>query len=232
MNPQTLETSARFLKAAASYFGVPPDQLILGGQLGTIDGVFKLQFTIAITPHDLIGITHRMVQLADPEAQIDQLIAEPRAGMSLEQSEQFDAEGLTGTWRNVPTVQDVIRNPEKFVGVAGLEDIVESAAKLSKTVRAAAVAAYEAEAANMSEPAAEQSEGIGGRKVIHVDAPEDGAESALPAAVWVPCEEVSQEQVNMRSDYRYREDNTEAVDYLLQVALLTPEQRDKYGVKE
>lgn len=65
------------------------------------------------------------------------------------------------------------------------------------------------------------SEGAGGRKVQHVDAPTE-EESGLPDAVWVRKADVTKEQIVMASD-------CDGVDYLIQVAMLTPEQRAKYA---
>lgn len=69
--------------------------------------------------------------------------------------------------------------------------------------------------------AEDQTEGIGGREVRHVDVVEEAAAVDLPAAVWVSNNEVSAHQVLLASDQNAR-------GCLLQVHLLTPEQRAKY----
>lgn len=101
MNPATLNTSAQFFSAAASYYGIPPDQLVLGGQVGSVDGVFAITLQIALTPADLIGIIKRMAMLNEERAgkALDDFLGQPRAGMTPAKSAEFDAEGLTGTWR-------------------------------------------------------------------------------------------------------------------------------------
>lgn len=172
MNPNTLNTSSLFFKAAASYFGIPPDQLVIGGQVGAINGAFKVSIELALTPEDLIGITNRMKQMDQARAAraLDDFL-KPRAGMSEAQSAEFDAEGLTGEWRDPST------------------------------------------------------EGVGGRKVVHVDVPEEQGDAGLPASVWVHWADMQTGQKEMSSDW----DELKQC-YLLQVALLTPEQKAKYGV--
>lgn len=169
MNPATLNTSAQFFNAAATYYGVPADQLVLGGQVGSVNGVFAITLQIALTPDDLIGITKRMAQLDKERAgkALDDFLGEPRAGMPLAKSAEFDAEGLTGSWR---------------------------------------------------EP---NSEGVAGRTVVHADVPEEDGDAGLPAAVWAPISEMSDQQAMLVSDARGGKG-------LLQVALLTDEQKAKY----
>lgn len=201
MNPSTLETSARFLRAAASYWGVPPDQLILGGQHGAIDGVFSVQLTIALTPDDLAGIVKRMHTMAQDDAVAAicrsaearghsvHTDGSQRAGMSVEKSAQFDAEGLTGTW---------------------VDHHVKPGASVKATIE-------------------EPTEGVGGRKVLHVDVPDDepvtGGE--LPAAVWVYVSDLVGNQRQLCSDGRHVFGAIEP-EALVQVDLLTSEQRAKY----
>jgi hypothetical protein len=174
MNPKTLNTSSAFFNAAASYFGLPPDQLVLGGQVGVIGGTFRISIEMAITPDDLIGITNRMKQLDQHRASqaLDSFIGKPRAGMSEAQSAAFDAEGLTGTWREPST------------------------------------------------------EGVGGRKVAHVEVPKEEGDAGLPASVWVRDADLMRSQVGLASDTR----NENGPEYLLQVSMLTDEQKAKYGV--
>lgn len=70
-----------------------------------------------------------------------------------------------------------------------------------------------------------EAQGAGGRKVMHVNAPEE-EQSALPEAVWLPSKEITHEQRIMMSD-------SKAVDgkpwCLVQVAMLTEDQRNKYA---
>lgn len=77
-----------------------------------------------------------------------------------------------------------------------------------------------------ADDAIEPTEGVGGREVKHVDAPVEAAPSALPDAVWVPLDDVSDQQRLMASDWQNTSDN---VEYLIQVAMLTDEQRAKYA---
>lgn len=67
------------------------------------------------------------------------------------------------------------------------------------------------------------SEGVGGRKVQHVDGPVE-EESGLPDAVWVVTSDLNAYQLPMVSEQ-------DGVWSLIQVAMLTDEQRAKYVVK-
>lgn len=286
MSIEYMNTTSLFFKAAASYFGIPYDQLKLGGQGGDIAGTMNVRFEIMLTPDDLVGIAARMVEQADPESQMDKLvgIGDPEHGtvgasaegwrgvwlrayelpphqrvdcqwpvsnnlvlvpfdqMTPQQAmgrpkahEQFEPEGLAGMeWKMVKeNVGDVIRNPEAFFGKPEYAQLVERACKLNKAVREKHTewAQDQARMAIGGLPA--ESEGVGGRKVVHVDVPEQqDADIELPAAVWVPAWDASAEQIATRSDYRYRLDGAEGCDYLLQVALLTPEQKAKYCPEE
>lgn len=66
------------------------------------------------------------------------------------------------------------------------------------------------------------SEGVGGRQVVHVDAPVEAEEQALPKAVWVPTSGLSREQKLMGSDH-------DSCYTLIQVAMLDDAQRAKYA---
>lgn len=71
-----------------------------------------------------------------------------------------------------------------------------------------------------------EAQGAGGRKIMHVNVPEE-EQSALPDAVWVPDNELSMHQIDMASD----RDVHEGVGFvcLMQVAMLTEAQRSKYA---
>ena len=73
------------------------------------------------------------------------------------------------------------------------------------------------------EDAIEPSEGEGGRKVQHVDAPVE-EESGLPDAVWVPGYALDASQILMASDHNVTRNR-----YLVQVAMLNDTQRAKYA---
>lgn len=71
------------------------------------------------------------------------------------------------------------------------------------------------------------SPGIGGREVQHVDAPVDAAPSALPDAVWVSQRDMLAHQVDLASEVQQLGGG--ARNYLMQVIMLTDEQRIKYA---
>jgi hypothetical protein len=77
------------------------------------------------------------------------------------------------------------------------------------------------------QPVVDQTEGVGGRKVQHVDAPEEESDG-LPESVWVFGLDMQTGQHGMASDSRECPGGAE---YLMQTAFLTPEQKAKYGVK-
>lgn len=80
---------------------------------------------------------------------------------------------------------------------------------------------YEAWRRGMAMDAVISGEGAGGRKIVHVDAPEE--ESAKPPAVWVDNQYMVEYQKPMASEY----DEVNAR-WLLQEVMLTPEQRARY----
>jgi len=162
------ESSRQFLTGAASYFGLPLDQL-MAGKVGDNGDAMEVTLTLSLTLTDLVGIVKRAEQLEQQRAgqALDDFLGKPRAGMSEEQSAAFDAEGLTGEWRDPST------------------------------------------------------EGVGGRKVAHVDVPEEQGD--VVRAVWIRVEDVEAHQVAFASD-------TREGCYLLHPAMLTDEQKAKYGV--
>lgn len=213
MNTDTLDTASRFLQAAASYWGIPPDQLIMGKQGGSIGGVFSLQLTIALTPGDLVGITHRMHQMAE-----DAGMREPQA----EEQVQFVADDplQLAQWRDdysalSPQEKGKYKSFQRYKAHRQAE-----ALQFDKEEWAENNKAYHA-------MLAEESEGVGGRKVQHVDvAEEPEADAELPATVWVHGNDLSSHQLDMASDRRHKgEFGTE---FLVQVDMLTPEQKAKY----
>jgi hypothetical protein len=88
-------------------------------------------------------------------------------------------------------------------------------------------ARYKAWRMENKQPVVDQTEGVGGRKVQHVDAPEEESDG-LPESVWVFGLDMQTGQHGMASDSRECPGGAE---YLMQTAFLTPEQKAKYGVK-
>jgi hypothetical protein len=206
MKTAILDTSSLFLQAAASYWGIPPDQLIMGKQSGAIDGVFSVQMTIALTPEDLVGITHRMGQMAQPEAQAQVEPVFVPDEMNLEQLRD-DWAALTQTERGKFKSfarYKAHRQEEQFD-----EYLTQNPINLPNGRHPAF---KEVVSVGCEQP----SEGVGGRKVQHVDvAEEPEAVGELPAAVWLPECELTEVQKQMASDHDPRKGN-----YLVQVSML------------
>jgi hypothetical protein len=218
MNTAILDTSSMFLQAAASYWGIPPDQLILGKQSGAIDGVFSVQLNIALTPDDLVGITHRMGQMAQPEAQEQEDPVFVPDDLNLEQLHD-DWAALTQTERGR------FKSFARYKAHRQAEQFDEYLAQNPLHLPNGRHPAFkEVVSVGCEQP----SEGVGGRKVQHVDvAEEQEAVSELPAAVWVHWTDMQTGQKEMSSDW----DELKQC-YLLQVALLTAEQKAKYCGKQ
>jgi hypothetical protein len=65
-----------FIRAAASYFGVPLDQLTEGCAIDSSTGEFEVVLRVALTPDDLKGIAGRMeAMLVDAQAEPEVLEA-------------------------------------------------------------------------------------------------------------------------------------------------------------
>lgn len=62
-----------FIRAAASYFGVPVDQLMEGSTIDASQGAFDVLLRVALTPDDLKGIAGRMeAMLVDAHAEVEE----------------------------------------------------------------------------------------------------------------------------------------------------------------
>lgn len=78
---------------------------------------------------------------------------------------------------------------------------------------------------NTSVMTATETQGVGGRMVEHVDAPES-EDAGLPAAVWVFATDLRMEQIRLASDSKRNEHDT--LQYLMQLDFLDDAQRAKY----
>jgi hypothetical protein len=128
--------------------------------------------------------------------------------------------------RPVPAVTEphTMQDLEKVERDAGAEyDRMTASERAPYGARWKYIEARVAEALNVGRT--EQTQGIGGRKVSHVDAPETAAPE-LPDAVWVWASDVTDQQKALSSSYSIDRDS-----FLVQTVMLTPEQTVKYGVK-
>jgi hypothetical protein len=87
-------------------------------------------------------------------------------------------------------------------------------------------ARYKAWRMENKQPVVDQTEGVGGRKVQHVDAPEEESDG-VPESVWINRADLSWHQKTLVSDVNPEDPECA----LIQTMLLTPEQKAKYGVQ-
>lgn len=181
--------SKALIDAAASYFGMDPEQLAQGAMSTNSEGL-RFTFIVQCKDDDYLGIADRMRAMREP---ID--------------SDEHSA------FVQLPTVQEVMRDPVAYMNRPECKDIFNRAMHVSKATRDKVYDHIEAQNA--------QTEGVGGRAVKHVDVPAE-EDSALPAAVWLDAKDTTQAQRQMASD---RDGDNER--FLVQVAMLTPEQLAK-----
>jgi hypothetical protein len=183
--------SKALIDAAASYYGMDPEQLAQGAMSTNSEGL-RFTFIVQCKDDDYLGIADRMRAMREP---ID--------------SDEHSA------FVQLPTVQEVMADPLRYKDRPECADVLARAAQLSKRVARLVGAEPDPHAAT---------EGVGGRAVKHVDVPVE-EDSALPAAVWVWGHELDQAQKLLASDIRGEPGHEQQ--YLVQVAMLTPEQLAK-----
>ena len=101
--------STAFEQAAASYFGMP-DTAQCAMQRDE-DGL-ALHVRVLLTDAHLVAITARMVELAATAPALSDPVFVP-----------------------MPTLQEVMASPERYVGVDGCQELLEKACKMSSAVR-------------------------------------------------------------------------------------------------
>jgi hypothetical protein len=67
-----------FIRASASYFGLPLDQLTVGSTLDTTNGDMEVVLRVALLPSDVAEIAQRMERMA-LEARVDAQVAQRKA---------------------------------------------------------------------------------------------------------------------------------------------------------
>ena len=100
--------SNSFTEAAASYFGLPPGTT---SEVSTESGWMYAQFTVCLSNEQIQGIVKRMTEMPTP------------------------ADAPEPAFTALPTLQEVMAAPERFVGVAGCEGLLAKACRLSLDVR-------------------------------------------------------------------------------------------------
>ena len=184
--------SNEFLAGAASWFGMDPDRLADATMSTNAQGL-TLVFKIKLEANDYLGIADRMRAMREP----------------VEQQQQDEEQDDPPRFAIMPTLNQVLNDPVAYKDRPEYADLLAKAATLSK--RVARLMGWESDAHDQT-----QTQGAGGRTVVHVDVPAE-ADSGLPDAVWVWGEQLSAVQKQMASDIKGEE-------YLVQVAMLTPEQ--------
>lgn len=208
--------STKLALAAVSYYGIDAGLPVRTDINTAEDGILYLTLSIPIKDADLGPIVKRMSGIEQKKefepvftADIsDEELRQDYASLQPALKSRFGSFGRYKAWR----MENKQPSPAQFEadGLAGTWQ------ESTKTMK-------------LGDPITPTSEGVGCRKVQHVDAPEE-EESELPAAVWVPDAEGEHYPVAMASDSRWNADAGQW-EHLIQVALLTPEQKAKYGVQ-
>ena len=103
--------SVTFTQAAASYYGMPEGTTTA---LSGDDNGLMVQFTLMVSAEAVEGIAKRMQELRAAPTPV---------------------EPPEGAYKATPTLQEVMADPARFVGVAGAEDVLARACQLSSSVR-------------------------------------------------------------------------------------------------
>lgn len=189
--------SADIQRAAISYFGLPEGtQMVEGGPLGCF------AFVIPLTEEHMRGIADRMKALSEPA----DLMTQPAYYIGADGKEH----PIIGFGANTKSKEEL---RDEYNGMAA-----KDRARFGSFGQYCAQSAMGMAQDDAIEP---EAQGAGGRKVMHVDTPEE-EQSALPDTVWVANYDLTREQGAMASDHRKGQ-------CLMQVAMLTEAQRSKYA---
>lgn len=253
LEKESMTTS--FTKAAVSYYGIEAGLPVRTDINTAEDGVLYLTLSIAIKDEDLGPIVKRMsgieqkeefeplftADISDDEMRCDYTALQP--GLK----SRFGSFARYKAWR-MENKQPAAE--QKGIGTALHGEVGESAEgwkgvwlrKLELNPNQIAhgdwprsggmvlvpfdcMSEYQKMGRPKDPDAVESSEGIGGRKVQHVDvADEQEAVSELPAAVWMPESDLTDVQKHMASDHDPRKGS-----YLVQVSMLDDRQLSLIG---
>lgn len=89
MNNEITETKDALIRAAASYFALPPDQVMQGSDMAVDSGTVMMVFHVALRPSDVEGITRRMRAMVEPEQAQE---GQPEAAGEANEHKQWRAE--------------------------------------------------------------------------------------------------------------------------------------------
>lgn len=204
-----------FTKAAVSYYGIEASLPVRTDINTAEDGVLYLTLSIPIKDDDLGPIVKRMsgieqkeefeplftADISDDEMRRDYTALQPAL------KSRFGSFARYKAWR----MENKQPSPEPVFIDTRTGDPFSPAPEVAEAL------------INATQP----SQGIGGRKVQHVDAPEEESDG-LPESVWVFGLDMQTGQHGMASDSRECPGGAE---YLMQTVFLTPEQKAKYGVE-
>jgi hypothetical protein len=239
---KAMETKRDFIIAAASYFGIDPDQVLLDSEVKSNDKCIILSLEIAVTQSDLIGIAQRMEQLAKAPADLDFTLMDkhlqepPAQPITLEEvarNEQAfkDDESAEPQRRIILQLRgeyDQATHAERN-GRSRWQYVVDRAREMDEQAAQGAYHTAVEEHLNNQRPFAPDPRdfGINGREVKHVDTPEEEVTGSPLESVWLTDDKASAEQIRFSSNGRVING---VMHYAINVQMLTPEQRAELGL--
>lgn len=187
-------------QAAISYFGLPEGaSLVEGGPIG------HFAFIIPLTEEHLRGIADRMKALSEP-------VPQPERGEMITMAPTQDE--LRAIWNGLTQKE---QGKYGSFGVFQFKVLNDAFCDVADSIPVPG---------GYREGAQPVVDMLNGRKVQHIDAPVE-EEQGLPQAVWVSHRDMLGHQVDLASEVQQL--GGVARNYLMQVAMLTEEQRIKYA---
>lgn len=110
-----------FIDAAASYFGMDPARLADGALFSNAEGL-TVTLKVKLTNDDIIGVADRMRALREPDP-------EQQAGW-------VDGDG-NAVFQQLPSMQEVMRNPVAYLDRPECEGMIKRAMQLSASANEA-----------------------------------------------------------------------------------------------